>query len=65
MSSKCGVLEYGPTLLGRGREQLQVRQGADWVGRTEAEAEVVASRERFLKNPHAIDHSGDPGALKD
>jgi len=40
-------------------------EGADWVGRTEAEAEVVASRERFLKNPHAIDHSGDPGALKD
>ena len=40
-------------------------EGADWVGKAEAEAEVVASRKRFLANPHAIDHSGDPGALED
>ena len=28
--------------------------------RTEAEAEVVASRKRFADNPHAVDHVGDP-----
>ncbi len=27
-------------------------EGAEWVGRTEAEAEVVASFERFKKNGH-------------
>jgi inorganic pyrophosphatase len=37
-------------------------EGAAWVGRTEAEAEVEASRKRFAENPHAIDHSGNPDA---
>ncbi len=37
-------------------------EGADWVGRTEAEAEVVRSRERYAQNPHAVDHVGDPDA---
>jgi len=35
-------------------------EGAAWVGRTEAEAEVVNSQKRFLDNPHAVDHVGDP-----
>ena len=35
-------------------------EGADWVGREEAEAEVVRSRERFIANPGAVEHSGDP-----
>ena len=35
-------------------------EGAAWVGRTEAEAEVVNSRKRFADNPHAVDHVGDP-----
>ena len=35
-------------------------EGATWVGRVEAEAEVVRSRERYVKDPHAIDHSGSP-----
>ena len=35
-------------------------EGANWVGRKEAEAEVVASQKRFEDNPHAIEHSGDP-----
>ena len=35
-------------------------EGANWVGRKEAEAEVVASRERLAADPHAVDHSGDP-----
>jgi len=35
-------------------------EGAAWVGRTEAEAEVVASQKRYLADPHAVDHSGDP-----
>lgn len=34
--------------------------GADWVGRELAEAEVLASYERFKADPHAVDHSGDP-----
>jgi len=36
-------------------------EGADWVGRVEAEAEVAISRERYQADPHAVDHSGDPG----
>jgi inorganic pyrophosphatase len=35
-------------------------EGAAWVGRTEAEAEVIASQKRYLDNPHATAHSGDP-----
>ena len=35
-------------------------EGADWVGRVEAEAEVTRSRERFAADPHALDHVGDP-----
>jgi inorganic pyrophosphatase len=35
-------------------------EGADWVGREEAEAEVERSRERFRADPHAVDHVGDP-----
>ena len=35
-------------------------EGANWVGREEAEAEVVASRERLAQNPHAVEHSGAP-----
>ena len=35
-------------------------EGANWVGRKEAEAEVVASRDRLAADPHAVDHSGDP-----
>ena len=34
--------------------------GADWVGREEAEAEVVASYQRYKDNPEAVEHSGDP-----
>ena len=37
-------------------------EGAAWVGRTEAEDEVVASRQRYVDNPHALDHVGDPDA---
>jgi hypothetical protein len=35
-------------------------EGASWVGREEAEAEVVTSRERYAEDPHAVDHVGDP-----
>jgi len=35
-------------------------EGATWVGRVEAEAEIVRSRERYVKDPHATDHSGSP-----
>jgi inorganic pyrophosphatase len=35
-------------------------EGATWAGRTEAEAEVVRSQQRYLDDPHAVDHSGDP-----
>jgi len=35
-------------------------EGAEWVGRAEAEAEVEISRQRYQDNPHAIDHSGSP-----
>ena len=35
-------------------------EGANWVGRVEAEAEVLASRQRLADDPHAVDHSGDP-----
>jgi inorganic pyrophosphatase len=37
-------------------------EGANWVGRAEAEAEVIASRKRLADNPHAVAHSGDPSA---
>ena len=35
-------------------------EGAEWVGREEAEAEVVASRKRYEENPDAVAHVGDP-----
>ncbi len=35
-------------------------EGATWVGRTDAEAEIVASRKRFNETPEAVAHSGDP-----
>ncbi len=35
-------------------------EGANWVGRAEAEAEVEISRQRFRDNPHATAHSGSP-----
>jgi len=35
-------------------------EGATWVGRVEAEAEVVRSRQRLIDHPHAIDDSGSP-----
>jgi inorganic pyrophosphatase len=37
-------------------------EGATWVGRKEAEAEVQRSRERLLENPHALDDSVAPGS---
>jgi inorganic pyrophosphatase len=35
-------------------------EGATWVGRSEAEAEVERSQKRYAENPHAVEHSGDP-----
>ena len=35
-------------------------EGAEWVGRAEAEAEVVASYERYQADPEAVAHVGDP-----
>jgi inorganic pyrophosphatase len=35
-------------------------EGAQWVGRKEAEEEVIASRQRLRDNPEAVAHSGDP-----
>lgn len=35
-------------------------EGAGWVGREEAEAEVLRSRQRFAEDPHAVDHVGAP-----
>ena len=35
-------------------------EGATWVGRTAAEAEIVASRKRYNETPEAVAHSGDP-----
>jgi len=35
-------------------------EGAEWVGRQAAEAEVIRSRERYSADPHAVDHVGDP-----
>ena len=39
-------------------------EGAEWVGREQAEAEVRASYERFQADPHAVDHAGDPDAAR-
>ena len=39
-------------------------EGAEWVGREQAEAEVRASYERFQADPHAVDHAGDPDATR-
>jgi inorganic pyrophosphatase len=35
-------------------------EGATWVGRVEAEAEVVRSRQRLIDQPHGLDESGSP-----
>jgi len=35
-------------------------EGAEWVGREEAEAEVLASRKRYEEDPEAVAHVGDP-----
>ena len=35
-------------------------EGATWVGRTDAEAEIIASRKRYNETPEAVAHSGDP-----
>ncbi len=40
-------------------------EGANWVGREEAEAEVTASRERLAADPHGLDHSGEPKVKPD
>jgi inorganic pyrophosphatase len=40
-------------------------EGAVWVGREEAEIEVVTSRERYAKDPHAVDHVGEPALNSD
>ncbi len=40
-------------------------EGANWVGREEAEAEVLASRKRLADNPHGLDHSGEPKSRGD
>jgi inorganic pyrophosphatase len=39
-------------------------EGATWVGRTEAEEEILASRKRYIDNPDAVEHSGDPSAAE-
>jgi inorganic pyrophosphatase len=35
-------------------------EGATWVGRTEAEEEILESRRRFQADPHAVESSGSP-----
>jgi inorganic pyrophosphatase len=35
-------------------------EGANWVGRTEAEAEIHNSYQRYKDNPEAVQHSGSP-----
>jgi inorganic pyrophosphatase len=35
-------------------------EGAEWVGRKEAEEEVLTSRKRYADDPHAVDHVGEP-----
>ena len=37
-------------------------EGANWVGRTEAEAEIRQSYKRYEENPGAVEHSGNPEA---
>ncbi len=36
-------------------------EGADWVGRREAEEEIKRSYQRLKDNPEAVQHAGDPG----
>ena len=36
-------------------------EGADWVGRREAEEEIRRSYQRLKDNPEAVEHVGDPG----
>jgi inorganic pyrophosphatase len=40
-------------------------EGAEWVGREEAEAEVLRSRQRYAEDPHAVDHVGEPKSKGD
>ncbi len=40
-------------------------EGAEWVGREEAEAEVLRSRKRYAEDPHAVDHVGEPKSKGD
>ena len=40
-------------------------EGAEWVGRDEAEAEVLHSRKRYSEDPHAVDHVGEPKSKGD
>ena len=40
-------------------------EGAEWVGRDEAEAEVLRSRQRYAEDPHAVDHVGEPKSKGD
>jgi inorganic pyrophosphatase len=40
-------------------------EGAEWVGREEAEAEVLLSRKRYAEDPHAVDHVGEPKSKGD
>src|SRR5687768_499534 len=40
-------------------------EGAEWVGREEAEAEVLRSRKRYADDPHAVDHVGEPKSKGD
>jgi inorganic pyrophosphatase len=35
-------------------------EGANWVGREQAEREVEESQQRYAADPHAVDHSGTP-----
>ncbi len=35
-------------------------EGATWVGRAEAEKEILSSRRRYCDNPEAVDRSGAP-----
>ena len=37
-------------------------EGATWAGRTDAEAEIQESRDRYKVDPHATDHVGSPDA---
>jgi len=40
-------------------------EGAEWVGKAEAEQEVLISRKRYAEDPHAVDHVGEPKSKGD